>query len=165
MEDKEKVFRWLTRSNLTAEMLGPPKFPDTLVPSWEEFDNDYLDYYFDGTQPMKGRCFIITHKGQEVGQINYNHIDPRDHSTELDIWLSDKRFTGQGFGTGALRLICRFLAETFGCRYVYVQPSRRNPKAIRAYLKAGFREQAYFPPELVPDYEDSVLLKKTIGEK
>src|SRR5690606_17099975 len=100
--DKKKIFDWLTNSNLTAKMLGMPNFPDNPVPSWEEFDSDYLGYYFDGTQPLSGQCFIIIHNGQEIGQINYNAIDARDRSTELDIWLADKQFTGQGLGTEAI---------------------------------------------------------------
>ncbi len=162
--DKKKIFRWLAHSNLTAEMLGPPHFPDNLPPTWEEFDNDYHDHYFNGTQPLKGRCFIIIHNGQEIGQINYNDIDTVDKSTELDIWLADKQYTGQGWGPEALKIMCRYLNASFGCRKVYLQPSRRNANAISAYKKAGFTEQPVLPQGFIPDYYDSVLLELNIGK-
>ena len=138
--DKKKIFDWLTNSNLTSEMLGPPHFPDSPVPTWKEFSGDYHDYYFDGTQPLNGHCFIIVHKGQEIGQIYYNSIDSESNSTELDIWLADKRFTGQGFGPEAIKILCNYLDKQFGCKRFYLQPSLRNQNAIKAYKKAGFRE-------------------------
>lgn len=49
LQDKKKIFKWLAHSNLTSDMFGPPNFPDIQIPTWEEFDNDYLDYYFDGS--------------------------------------------------------------------------------------------------------------------
>ncbi len=156
--DKPKVFDWLSRSNLTAEMLGPPKFPDNLAPTWEEFDEDYLDYYFDGSAPKKGRCFIIFFNELEVGQINYNPIDPLTKTTELDIWLSDKKYTGKGIGVKAIQLICKHIFDNLDCRKILIQPSARNPYAIKAYKKAGFIEQAEIPPDFELDYQDSVLL-------
>jgi len=160
--EKRKIFDWLANSNLTSQMLGPPVFPDNPVPTWEEFDHDYSDHFFDGTQPLMGRCFIIIHKGQEIGQINYNEIDSMTNATELDIWLADKQFTGQGFGPEAVKILCRYLDKRFSCKRIYMQPSLRNPNAIRAYKKAGFKEQLVVPGNFVLDYYDSVLLEMQI---
>ncbi len=102
INDKRKVFEWLTNSNLTKEMMGHPNYPDAKIPTWIEFDKDYLDYYFDGSIPLKGRCFIILEGENEVGQINYNAIDDEKKSTDLDIWLSDLKYTGRGIGTEAI---------------------------------------------------------------
>ena len=54
--DKKKVFGWLTQSNLTVEMLGPPNFHDNPSPTWDEFDNDYLDYYFNVSHQLTTNC-------------------------------------------------------------------------------------------------------------
>lgn len=159
LSDKKTIFNWLTNSNLTSEMIGPPNFPDNPIPTWEEFNNDYVDYHFDGTAPLKGRCFIIIHNCERIGQINYNEIDPVSKSTELDIWLADKKYTGHGFGTEAIKLMCTYLYKSFRCQKIYMQPSRRNVNAIKAYKKAGFIEQAIFPDGFVLDYWDSVLLE------
>lgn len=140
-------------------MLGDPKFPDNPVPSWKEFDADYLDYFFDGLQPQKGRCFIILNNRIEVGQINYNRIDKKTKTTELDIWLSDKKYTGKGIGTTAIKLLCRHLFENVGCKKVLIQPSARNENAIKAYKKVGFKEQTNIPDNFELDYYDSVLLE------
>ncbi len=87
MQDREKIFLWLTKSNLTKEMMGPPDYSDSKIPSWEEFKNDYAEYYFNGSQPMKGQCFIIQFEEEDIGQINHNVIDSKNNIADLDIWL------------------------------------------------------------------------------
>lgn len=157
--DKEKIYNWLANSNLTSEMLGPPIFPDNPVPTWEEFDEDYLDYFFDGSKPFSGRCFIILFQNEEVGQINYNPIDPKTKTTELDIWLSDKKFTGKGIGTKAIQILCSYLFEKMDCKKIIIQPSRRNTNAIKSYQKAGFKIVKNIPEDFELDYFDSVLME------
>lgn len=160
LNDKRKVYTWLTATDLTPEMLGPPHFPDCPVPSWEDFDNDYLDYYFDGSRECEGRCFIIEYMGIAAGQINYNKINTEDSSTELDIWLAEKKYTGRGIGSAAIRILMKYLCEHFFCRRFYVAPSLRNSHALEFYRNAGFEIASDVPVDFIPDYYDSVLLVK-----
>jgi RimJ/RimL family protein N-acetyltransferase len=160
LNDKIKVFEWLTNSNLTKEMMGLPDYPDAKIPSWEEFDNDYLNHYFDGSAPSKGRCYIIIEEGNEVGQINYNAIDNVKKVTDLDIWLSDLKYTGRGIGTEAIKLLCDYLNEEFGCEQIVMSPSKRNKYAIKSYEKAGFVMTDIQLDESEKDYEDNVVLIK-----
>jgi len=156
--DKMKIFDWLTNSNLTAEMLGEPKFPDNPIPSWKEFDKDYLSYYFDGTEPEKGRCFIIEYHDIEVGQINYNRVVDKTKTAEIDIWLADKKYAGRGIGTAAIRHLCRHLFEYFDYKKIIIQPSGRNINAIKSYTKAGFVIQKNIPKGFELEYYDSVFM-------
>jgi RimJ/RimL family protein N-acetyltransferase len=161
LQDKKSVYDWLADSNLTSEMLGPPNYSDNPIPTWEEFNEDYLDHYFDGSQPLKGQCFILIHNGQQIGQINYNEIDTTTKSTEIDIWLADREYTGKGLGTEAIKILCNYLDKKFDCQTIYIAPSRRNLIAIKAYKKAGFVETKNLPDNFVPDYKDTVVLIKT----
>jgi RimJ/RimL family protein N-acetyltransferase len=160
LPDKKKIFNWLANSDLTSEMLGPPNFSDNPIPTWDEFDKDYLDYFFDGSQPMKGRCFVLEHKGQEIGQINYNEIDTNTKSTEIDIWLSERQFTGKGLGTEAIKALCNYLDKSFDCKTIYIAPSKRNSIAIKSYKKAGFMETDQLPMNFIADYNDTIVLMK-----
>ena len=154
--DKPRIYDWLAHSNLTGEMLGPPRFPDAPVPTWNDFDADYADHYFTGSDPELGRCFIITLHGTDIGQINYNPIV--DRTTEIDIWLADRRYAGHGYGTAAIRLLCNHLFAVLGCNQVIIAPSRRNVAAVKAYAKAGFRETNEIPALFEPDYDDAVVM-------
>jgi diamine N-acetyltransferase len=151
-------------------MMGPPLYPDEPIPSWEEFCDDYQPHFFDGSVPKLGRCFVISAGGEEVGQVNYNDIEERQGKkrTELDIWLRSEKDCGQGFGSDALLALCRYLFQHLGVQEFMVQPSARNPRAIRAYEKAGFvilslsieEAQAQWGPS---DYYDSVYMVMTIA--
>lgn len=81
-QDRIRVYEWLTRSDLTSSMVGPPDFPDHPVPSWEEFCEDYADYFFDGSEPYKGRSFLIEYGDVTAGHINYAY-DEKEHVAEL----------------------------------------------------------------------------------
>lgn len=162
LKDKKNIYMWLAHSNLTGEMLGSPNFPEVPIPTWKEFIEDYKAHYFDGSLPQKGQCFIITYNGHEIGQINHNEIDPITQSTEIDIWMADRELTGKGHGTGAIKLLCECLAHNFECKTIYIAPSRRNLKAIKAYTKAGFNETKELPDNFVPDYEDAVVMVKRL---
>ena len=150
-------------------MNGPPNFPDKPVPTWEEFQDGYVESYFDDSVPLSGRCFLILVEGASAGQINYNDIEQfaGRKRTELDIWMRSSQFCGKGYGIDALVTLCQFLSQRFGVQDFMVQPSARNPRAIRAYEKAGFskldindvQERESWGPH---DYDDSVLMIKRL---
>ena len=165
MTDRLSVYQWLTKSDITSLVMGPPNFYDNPIPTWEEFTDDYQDYFFDGSAPYRGRCFIIEYNDQPVGQVNYSDIHFDEQFTELDIWLSERKNTSKGYGTDALLTLCSYLSNEMDCQKFYIAPSKRNIWAVKAYLKAGFQPSDERPPGFVPDYHDSVLMVKKIWKK
>ena len=170
LEDRQMIFEWLAHSDITSSMIGPPTFPDQPIPSWAEFLADYEDYYFDGSAPEQGRSFVIMVDGEPVGQINYGEIDGERRRTELDIWLKSGRHTGKGFGSAALKALTSLLRREFGVAEFVIRPSTRNPRAIRAYEKAGFRRIEISPEEATArygpgDYTDDTVMIKSAGNK
>jgi RimJ/RimL family protein N-acetyltransferase len=132
--DRRRIYDWLARSDLTPVLLGG----DRAHLTWAAFCRDYRRHYFDGSRPLSGRCFVIQADGADIGQVNYNDIDRRGRSVELDIWLRSAWYCGRGYGTDALETLCEHLRRTFGVRRFLVNPSAPNGRAIRAYQKAGF---------------------------
>jgi RimJ/RimL family protein N-acetyltransferase len=159
--DRQPIFDWLTNSDLTKYMMGPPNYPDHPIPTWEEFVNDYKDYFFDSSKPLLGRCFVIEVNSEIVGQINHDKIYHSDNSSELDIWLKSSKYINKGYGTDAILALCDFLIKEFDCKRFIIAPSRRNTAAIRSYQKAGFVETNNIPDGFLPDYNDTVVLIKT----
>lgn len=167
--DKRLVYEWLAESDCTSSFMGPPRFTDHPIPTWEEFCADYQPYYFAGSEPESGRCFIILVNGLPVGQINYNKIiEQQRRRTELDIWMSCEANCGKGYGTDALQALTEYLHKTYGVTEFLIRPSVRNQRAIRAYEKAGFKsvkpspeqQEAEYGPS---DYKDSVSLVQCIS--
>ncbi len=150
-------------------MAGEPLFPDEPPATWEEFCEDHTPHFFEGEITEQGRCFIMQVTGEDVGQIYFNDIETKNgiKRVELDMWMRAEKFCGRGYGTDAIETLCGFLAERFGVEQVMVQPSGRNPRAIRAYEKVGFAKLNVPLEEAVSDwgpndYDDSVHMVKTI---
>ena len=135
-DHRRMVYEWLAESDITRCMMGPPHFPDHPKPTWEEFRDGYEPYFFDDSEPELGRCFIIMVDDVPVGTVSYNEIDKEHRRTELDIWMSCEANCGQGYGTEALQLMYEYLFREYGVVDFWMQPSARNPRAIRAYQKA-----------------------------
>ncbi|MBN1415743.1 MAG: GNAT family N-acetyltransferase [Bacteroidales bacterium] len=160
LADRRPIFDWLTNSDLTKFMMGPPIYPDSPVPTWEEFVNDYKEYFFDSTKPHLGRCFVIEVNDEPIGQINHDKISSADGSTELDIWLKSSKYINKGYGTDAIITLNNYLADKYRCKKFIISPSKRNHAAIRAYEKAGFIKTDEVPDRLLSDYNDNIILTK-----
>lgn len=170
--DKRMIYDWAAHSDITAQMMGPPNFPDHLAPSWEEFCADYKPYFFDGSAPELGRCFVIMVGDDAVGQVNYNDIGEKEEGrwTELDIWLRSEADCGHGYGSEALLLLCNYLARRLRVTIFMMQPSVRNPRGVRAYEKVGFKALDLTPADAAAewgpsDYYDSVYMIKEMDRE
>ena len=165
LNDRRKVYRWLTTSDATPMMMGPPQFSDHLIPTWKEFCADYSDRFFCPAVDGFGRLFVIRATEREIGCISYDGLENWRGIAELDIWIGSSADWGHGWGSLAIRelsgrLLCHPAVES-----LILRPSRRNARAIAAYQKAGF--VVYGPalhrlPESVLseglDYVDAVVL-------
>ena len=162
-DDVHDVHIWCNESDVTPSMAGPPTFPDKAPSDNKEFCVGYESYYWDGSEPMRGRVFIIRVGGAPIGAVGYNEIDPATRRVELDIWMNCEASCGKGYGPDALGALCAYLVRSFDVEASWMQPSARNPRAIRAYEKAGFRRVDITPEEMqeqygARDYHDSVLM-------
>lgn len=137
--DAERAYEWLALSELTPLALGPPLYPDLPIPSRESFDALYPPSLFAVGNPYDGRALIISVAGEDAGVLLYGDVRLLQGAVELAIWLAEKRFRGNGYGSEALRLACHWLHETLGVDTFVLRPSRRNVRALRAFRRAGFR--------------------------
>ncbi len=146
LADKQAVYEWLCCSDTTSLHLGPPDYPESPVPTSEEFARDFEDFYFQSEGRHQGSVMIIERTGEPIGCLCYAcfHLQPR--AAELDIWLKERRLCGHGLGAEALRLLVEHLRRELGITRFLIRPSARNTRALRAYAKAGFVER----PEKVP---------------
>ena len=110
-DDRQMIFDWLFRSDVTPTMLGPPLYPERPIPPPGEPGEGYDPCYFDGSAPELGRCYLVLLNGDPVGQVNHNDIHERGghKRVELDIWMRSDAWCGKGYGTDALNVLCRHL--------------------------------------------------------
>ncbi len=137
LRERPRFFNWATKSAATQFWYGELYGDD--IPSYVVFKLEWPDYYFTGEKPEKGRCFAIEHQGQPIGQVNYNEIHRYDRSTELDIIIARQEHHGHGYGTEAIQLLTHYLFTQMAVRRCRVEAVPANPRAIRAYEKAGYQ--------------------------
>jgi RimJ/RimL family protein N-acetyltransferase len=82
--------------------------------------------------------FAIEVHGVHAGNVWLANID-RDHrKAEVRIAIGKPSQAGSGAGTEALQLISRYAFDTLGLHRVYAFVLAFNPRARRAFEKAGF---------------------------
>ena len=139
VDELPTFFKWATQSDST-----PYWYDDGRIPTYEEFTRDRKRYYFDGSEPEKGRCFMILVDNRAVGQINYNNITRENNSVELDIIIAADEDKSKGYGTDALKTLTRYLFQNMNIQVCWIEPIAINTRAIRAYEKAGFKTTKKF---------------------
>jgi len=75
---------------------------------------------------------------QLIGNSGFFDLDWRNRSAELGIFIGDKNFWNQGYGTEVIRLLLCHGFATLLLHRVYLRVFEDYPRAIRSYEKAGF---------------------------
>ncbi len=73
-----------------------------------------------------------------IGSLAFDHIDWHVRAAEFGILIGDKSFWNQGYGTEAVCLLALHGFNTLNLNRIFLHVFENNPRAIRAYEKAGF---------------------------
>ncbi len=178
ISEKYKSYEWLCLSDTAQMHMGNPDYPNSPIPDWSEFKEDFEDFYYLEETRKKGSVMIINNDMEEIGCLCYACFHLKPQAAELDIWLKSKEYCGKGYGTNALINLCEYLEAVYNIKNFIIRPSVRNTRAIRAYEKAGFKKvekderqktiNDYLIPEYISEYgdgdygfEDTEVLIKT----
>ena len=142
VEEIPTFYQWAAQSEATPFWYG--ELQGDKVPTYEEFLKDWKRCYFNSSEPEKGRSFVILVGDRAIGQINHNEIKRGDNSVELDIIIAEDRDKNKGYGSDALQILSRHLFQEMNIQKCWIEVITKNPRAIRAYQKAGFRKTKKF---------------------
>ncbi len=73
-----------------------------------------------------------------IGSCAFDHIDWRIQAAEFGIVIGEKSYWNRGYGTDAVRLLLHHGFNTLNLNRIFLHVFDNNPRAIRAYEKAGF---------------------------
>lgn len=93
---------------------------------------------------------IIEHAGAPIGYAQayrlagelhdeYGYPDDGRVVYAMDQFIGEPAYWGKGIGPSFLRLMAAYLKEAKAADVILLDPHKSNPRAIRAYEKAGFR--------------------------
>ncbi len=73
-----------------------------------------------------------------VGNCGFHNIDWRCRAAEVGIFIGEKQYWNLGYGTETMRLLLRHGFNTLNLNRIALDVYVTNPRAVRAYEKAGF---------------------------
>ena len=97
--------------------------------------------------------------GAYAGEVVLNEYDAASNVANFRIALRGPAWYGRGLGTEATRLIVDHGLHTIGLSRITLGVLARNPRAMRAYEKAGFRRTT----ETIEDGQVWVQMETTAG--
>ena len=83
---------------------------------------------------------IETLAGEPIGTCDLRDIAPRARTANVGIWIA-KHAWAKGYGTDAMRTMCRFGIRELNLQRIELLVYETNPAAIRSYEKVGFRRE------------------------
>ncbi len=78
-----------------------------------------------------------------IGSCKFFNLDHRNRSSEFGIMIGDKSYWNRGYGTEAVQLFLKHGFHTLNLHRIYLRVLETNPRAIRAYEKAGFTHEGH----------------------
>lgn len=76
---------------------------------------------------------------QPIGFIELSGIHPTNGDAFVGIGIGVKEYWGKGYGTDAMQILLRYSFEELNLHRVSLNVFDYNPRAIKSYLKAGFK--------------------------
>lgn len=130
MNDAKNFCLWLTDPEVTLflQIYGEP--PPTL--------SEEKKYIMDTKKNMSKAQFSIDAAGVHIGTIALHNVSEKNRSAEFGIFIGDKKYWGQGFGTEAGKLLLHYAFCTLKLHRVYLSVIGFNIRAIKSYEKIGF---------------------------
>ena len=85
--------------------------------------------------------FVIeTLSGELVGDCGLHGINAASRTATLGVWIG-KPYWDHGYGTDAVRTLCRFGFREMNLQRIELHVHETNPRGLRAYRKVGFTEE------------------------
>jgi RimJ/RimL family protein N-acetyltransferase len=142
-EDSKQYREWVNSEEFTS-LLG------RCLPVTEP---QHEAWYRSVTQSSSSVVFAVKTLSDKryLGNVWLHNVHWVNRNAELRIFLGGAQ--GKGFGTRASQLLVRFAFQKLGLHKVYLYVSTANPRACRAFEKAGFCEEGVLTDEFFLDGE------------
>ncbi len=126
-----------------AEWVNDPEVIEGLMlnlPHSVADEERWFERVSQGEQAEKPMAIEIKEKRgwKLIGNCGLFHIEWINSAAEFGIMIGDKSVWNKGYGTEAVELILKYGFETLNLNRIYLRVYATNPRAIRAYEKAGF---------------------------
>ena len=93
--------------------------------------------------PREEYPFVIEIKTAEgwipIGNTSFNAFNWRDRHTEIGIFIGEKQYWNQGYGTQVMQLMLEYGFNDLNLHRIWLQVFESNQRGVRTYEKVGFK--------------------------
>lgn len=161
-DDLILMCKWLTDNRVLEFYEGRDK-KYTQKEIWEHYTEQWTDEIYRviiecDAIPI-GYAQIYRVQGEIFNEYNYHDTDKKIYA--MDQFIGEPEYWNKGIGTEYCRLACQYLRTEMCADRVILDPRKNNPRAIRAYQKAGFEIIKELPEHELHEgkKEDCVLME------
>jgi RimJ/RimL family protein N-acetyltransferase len=159
-EDAPKLYEWFNDPEVTAT-LGGPGYPKSMA-----FERDFVEKNQEPGYQKSNFGIVALDDGELIGTISFRNTSPENRSTNLGLAIGDKSRWRRGYGTDAMRVICRFGFEQMNLHRIELNVFASNEAARRVYEKVGFRDEGTCRQRTFhnAEYVDEMVMSVLEGE-
>ncbi len=97
--------------------------------------------YFEENMDKNYNFFIVTLDNDKlIGTVGLEKYDGINRTATLGIFIGDKEYRSQGYGTEAIRLILDYGFNYLNLNNIKLDLMSFNERALKCYQKCGFKE-------------------------
>ncbi|MEW2501812.1 MULTISPECIES: GNAT family N-acetyltransferase [unclassified Amycolatopsis] len=131
--DAESLYRWIHDDEVGQFMTGShPRSLDQVRKRCEERKVNTYEHVVLGIESVAS--------GALLGVIDLRDAEPEIGRAELDIYIGEKDHWNGGYGTEAMRLMCRYGFNVMRLHLIALWVVADNERARHVYRKVGFVE-------------------------
>lgn len=157
-DDCEKYAEWFNKSDVT-DGLGVSYFQNNAVS-----ERDWIEKQLH--EQTHQYAVVSLENDALIGNIGLENINDIHRSCKIGLFIGDEENRGRGYGTEALRLLCRYCFDVLNMHSLELNVYSFNKRAVASYKKVGFvetgvRRDGYF---LGGRYYDIIIMDLLRGE-
>jgi diamine N-acetyltransferase len=130
---------WLNDPEVQQGIMIHHPFSQAEEENWyERMIKNPIDQHVMGIEVRETEPEAGEEQWKLIGNLAFNEIDWRNRAAEFGIMIGDKKYWNRGYGTEAVLLLVNHGFNTLNLNRIFLRVFENNPRAIRAYEKAGF---------------------------
>ncbi|MEX2236385.1 MAG: GNAT family protein [Dehalococcoidia bacterium] len=132
LADEPLLWKWINDPEVTQNLMARYPYSHAAETEWLKTQ----------TAPGYGEAGLGIEtlvEGRLIGNIGLHRASAEDRRATLGIMIGEGDFRDRGYGTDAMRTLCRFGFAMMNMRRIELDVLATNPRAFHVYEKVGFQ--------------------------